>query len=110
MKQNTASSLSLLGPFSLFKSVFVQSKEVVALKEQELERNHKEVDRQAQVIFARNQLLTDVKARLEEARRARKFEGEETQSPKSGKGTRKSRGTRVAGRERGVFGVSGGAT
>ena len=64
----------------------VQSKEVAALKEQhledareELERSHKEVDRQAKVIFAQNQQLTDVKARLEEARRARKFEGEEAQ-------------------------------
>lgn len=64
----------------------VQSKEVAALKEQqledareELERSHKEVDRQAKVIFSQNQQLTDVKARLEEAQRARKFEGEEAQ-------------------------------
>lgn len=64
----------------------VQSKEIAALKDQqledareELERSHKEVDRQAKVIFSQNQQLTDVKARLEEAQRARKFEGEEAQ-------------------------------
>lgn len=64
----------------------VQSKELAALKEQQLEdardeldRSHKEIDRQAKVIFSQNQELTDLKSRLQEANRARKFEGEEAQ-------------------------------